>query len=128
MKRAGFILALVGSVAATFAAPVDYGRDVKPIFAEHCYRCHGPDRLGTANGVPLLHEASDPANNIVAGTARFDAPTIRTVLGAGKGRMPAFPHLTPQDVDALVTFLTAAPGGRVAISVATKTSRKSAKS
>jgi quinoprotein glucose dehydrogenase len=34
------------------------------------------------------------------------------VLGAGKGRMPAFPHLTPADVDALVAFLTATPGAR----------------
>jgi mono/diheme cytochrome c family protein len=30
---------LVGSVAT--AAPVDYLREVKPVFAEHCSRCHG---------------------------------------------------------------------------------------
>ena len=41
MKLARFTLALVGSGAAALAAPVDYGREVKPIFAEHCYRCHG---------------------------------------------------------------------------------------
>jgi quinoprotein glucose dehydrogenase len=82
------------------------------LYQQNCQSCHGPDRLGTANGVPLLHEAADPANNIVAGTARFDAAAIRTVVNAGKGRMPAFPHLTPQDVDALVAFITAAPGGR----------------
>jgi len=26
------------------AADVDYARDIKPIFAEHCYQCHGPDK------------------------------------------------------------------------------------
>jgi mono/diheme cytochrome c family protein len=41
MKLARFILALAGSAAAALAAPVDYLREVKPIFAEHCYRCHG---------------------------------------------------------------------------------------
>jgi mono/diheme cytochrome c family protein len=32
----------IGLVAASAAAaPVDYTREVKPLFAEHCYRCHG---------------------------------------------------------------------------------------
>ena len=81
------------------------------LYQQNCQSCHGPDRLGTANGVPLLHEVADPANNIAAGAPRFDAAAIRAVVNAGKGRMPAFPHLTPQDVDALVAFLTAT-GGR----------------
>jgi mono/diheme cytochrome c family protein len=35
-------LALLCLMAATAAAaPVDYPRDVKPLLAEHCYRCHG---------------------------------------------------------------------------------------
>jgi hypothetical protein len=32
-------LSLAGSLAQ--AATVDYIREVKPILAEHCYRCHG---------------------------------------------------------------------------------------
>ena len=52
--------------------------------------------------MPLVHAAADPANNIAAGAPRFDAAAIRAVVGAGKGRMPAFPHLTTADVDALV--------------------------
>jgi quinoprotein glucose dehydrogenase len=81
------------------------------LYQQNCQSCHGPDRLGTANGVPLLQATADPANNIAAGAPRFDATAIRAVVNAGKGRMPAFPHLTPQDVDALVAFLTAT-GGR----------------
>lgn len=30
-------------VASLHAAPVDFARDVQPLFAEHCLECHGPD-------------------------------------------------------------------------------------
>ncbi|HSI35131.1 MAG TPA: DUF1549 domain-containing protein, partial [Tepidisphaeraceae bacterium] len=29
---------------ATNAGPVDFDRDVRPILAQHCYECHGPDK------------------------------------------------------------------------------------
>ncbi len=83
----------------------------RAVFQEQCQTCHGPDRMGTANGVPLVYTAADPANKIAAGAPRFEAAAIRAVVGAGKGRMPAFPHLSTADLDALVTFLTTAPGG-----------------
>jgi len=82
------------------------------LYQQNCQSCHGPDRLGTDGGVPLLHTVADPANNIAPGAPRFDASAIRAAVTAGKGRMPAFPHLTPADVENLVTFLTTAPGGR----------------
>jgi mono/diheme cytochrome c family protein len=42
MKLSFLCLALaVPVVSARAAAPVDYVRDVKPVFAEHCYGCHG---------------------------------------------------------------------------------------
>ena len=60
----------------------------------------------------LVHATADPAKNIQAGSPRFDAAAVRTVIAGGKGRMPAFPHLTAADVDALVALLTMPPGGR----------------
>jgi quinoprotein glucose dehydrogenase len=80
------------------------------VFQQNCQTCHGPDRLGTANGVPLVYAAADPPNNIAAGAPRFDAGAIRAVVSAGKGRMPAFAHLPTADVDALVSFLTSGRG------------------
>lgn len=32
--------------SAACAAPVDYGRDVRPILSDKCYHCHGPDESG----------------------------------------------------------------------------------
>jgi mono/diheme cytochrome c family protein len=29
---------------AQLAAQVDFARDVRPIFREHCFSCHGPDQ------------------------------------------------------------------------------------
>ncbi len=81
------------------------------VYQQSCQACHGPERQGTETGVPLVHLAADPANNVAAGAPRFDAAAIRTVLATGKGRMPSFPHLAAADVDALVAFLTSA-GGR----------------
>ena len=95
--------------AAAAVPPVPPGQ---PVYQQNCQVCHGADRLGTDTGVPLVYAAADPANNIVAGAPRFDAATIRAVLATGKGRMPAFPHLSAADVDNLVAFLTAPPGGR----------------
>ena len=75
------------------------------VYQQNCQTCHGADRLGVDSSGPALLEN---------GSLRFDAAAIRAVVGAGKGRMPAQPHLTTSDVDNLVTFLTAptfAPGG-----------------
>jgi quinoprotein glucose dehydrogenase len=82
------------------------------LYQQHCQACHGADRLGTENGVPLVHAAADPASNIAAGAPRFDAAAIRAVVGAGKGRMPGFPHLTNADIETLVTFLTTTSAAR----------------
>ena len=73
------------------------------VYQQNCQMCHGADRLGTENGGPAL---------IDAGASRFDTAAIRAAVGAGKGRMPAMPHLTSVDVDNLVTYLTTPPGGR----------------
>ena len=63
------------------------------VYQQNCQTCHGVNRQGTDTGVPLVHAAADPANNIAAGAPRFDAAAIRAVLATGKNRMPPFPHL-----------------------------------
>jgi quinoprotein glucose dehydrogenase len=72
------------------------------VYRENCQSCHGADRLGTDGGGPPLVDAGAPL---------FDAAAIRAVVGAGKGRMPALPHLSNADIDSLATYLTATPGG-----------------
>src|SRR5688572_18861049 len=43
MLRIG-LLYLMTSAAALPAAPIDFVRDVQPIFRQHCYECHGAEK------------------------------------------------------------------------------------
>lgn len=45
-------VSLVGHAAAS-AAPVDFQRDVQPLFAEHCAECHGVDAANRKSGLRL---------------------------------------------------------------------------
>jgi len=61
-----FIAIVLAAASALAAAPIDYLRDVKPIFLENCYRCHGASqqkgelRLDTA-ALALKGGESGPA-------------------------------------------------------------------
>jgi quinoprotein glucose dehydrogenase len=92
------------------ATPGRGGSAGQLIYRQHCQQCHGADRLGTGEGVPLVYATADPANNIAAGAARFDAAAIRAILETGRGRMPPFPHLSAADVDIVTRYLSAGPG------------------
>jgi quinoprotein glucose dehydrogenase len=70
------------------------------VYQTNCVACHGPDRAGTPNGVTL-----------VGVSTRLSAEEIRSTITNGKGRMPPLPHLSAADVDAVVTFVTAADAG-----------------
>src|SRR5262245_5459452 len=69
---AGFILA--ASVAAHAAdQPVDFGRQIRPILANNCLKCHGPDAAERKAGLRLdvreaaLGEAESGEHAIVPG-------------------------------------------------------------
>src|SRR5262245_11915179 len=44
MRRFAFcFLTVILSATSSLAAP-DFGRDIQPIFARHCYECHGQEK------------------------------------------------------------------------------------
>ena len=70
------------------------------VYQRECQACHGENRSG-----------SDSSPSLAGVTARLDAAVLRSTIVRGKGRMPAFPHLTDTELETLLTYLgTPAPG------------------
>src|SRR5262249_55478114 len=53
---------------ARSTTPVRYGRDIRPLLADHCFKCHGPDagarraelRLDQAESATAAHDGGTP--------------------------------------------------------------------
>jgi mono/diheme cytochrome c family protein len=63
--------------------PVDYARDVKPIFKQHCYRCHGASQQKggmRADTVAFLREGGDVGPAFKAGNSA-ESLMIQAILG-----------------------------------------------
>jgi hypothetical protein len=110
---AGLFTALVGAAAAppkaTPLAPVRvrYNRDVRPILAENCFTCHGPDSAARKAGLRLDKFAEATMDRgghapIVKGKPEA-SELIRRVTGQGPIMPPAPGHqrLTPQQISVL---------------------------
>jgi quinoprotein glucose dehydrogenase len=72
------------------------------VYQRDCASCHGPNRAGT-----------DAAPSLAGVAERFDEAALRSTVTSGKGRMPAFPHLTDVEMAELLVHLrTPVPGPR----------------
>lgn len=82
----------IGSVAGEVAAAagIDFAEDIRPIFAEHCFRCHGPD------------EAARKADLRLDVRVTYDQGPLRDQLfdiTGGHERSALFRRITSQDPD-----------------------------
>lgn len=75
--------------------PAEQGRD---IYARACASCHGAERQGAPPVVPPLVDLT---------TSRQAA---EAVIREGRNSMPAFGHLRPAEVSALLAYLAVRPG------------------
>ena len=93
---------------------VDYNRDIRPILAETCYKCHGPDgkqrqadlRLDIESVVGRRLESGDTA--IVAGSASRSAVVLRIHSKDPDLRMPppdSGKVLAPQQVELITRWI-----------------------
>jgi mono/diheme cytochrome c family protein len=95
------IVALVGLASPAWSAErvepaqgakLDFNRDVKPILAEHCIKCHGPDEaeggLNLADRASAVKELESGAKAVVAGRSA-ESELIKRVMSAdAEVRMP----------------------------------------
>src|SRR5581483_2268822 len=101
-RRAWFPLFLAGLVGllpapAAAAAPlpktVDFNRDIRPILADNCYACHGPDKAKRKAGLRLdtregLFSAKGDVTTITPGKADKSELFLRITTADKYVRMP----------------------------------------
>ncbi|MDE0826563.1 MAG: PSD1 and planctomycete cytochrome C domain-containing protein [Akkermansiaceae bacterium] len=68
--RCSFIIIASVSVLGASAEPLSYNRDIRPILAENCFACHGPDKAAREAKLRLdLREVAIKKEAIVPGDA-----------------------------------------------------------
>src|SRR5262245_26629883 len=113
-----FILLIFFIVAirtrAANPAEVDYNRDVRPIFSENCYACHGPDQNKRKAGLRLdrkedaFAELKSGNHAIVAGDLAQSKLIERITSRDDDEQMPppkTGKHLTPEQIDLLTRWI-----------------------
>jgi len=91
------LLALAAVSSAVLAgAPVDYLRDVKPIFTEHCVRCHGSSkeeatlRMDTAEAMKL----GGDSGSVVKRRSNSESLLLQVIEGT-HADIPSMPYKKP---------------------------------
>ncbi|HTU90738.1 MAG TPA: c-type cytochrome domain-containing protein, partial [Gemmataceae bacterium] len=109
--RLSLAVALVSSAALNAdEAKINFGRDIRPILADNCFACHGPDvnqrkaklRLDTCTGA--LAELRSGGHAIVPGKPDDSALIERITDENPSRRMPpkkSGKNLTPAQIDLL---------------------------
>ena len=110
MKAARFPLLAVAFNCTVSAEPVDYVREVRPIFEKHCTECHGAKKQKSGLRLDVKAAAmkggDEHAPNIIAGKSK-ESPLIQFVVSEDKDeRMPPKgERLTPEEVAMLTRWI-----------------------
>jgi len=103
------VLFVRASLASAEAPPVDYSRDIKPILANSCYACHGPDDKARKAKLRLDVREEAVKSAIVPGSAdkspivqRMLSHDVEEVMPPPKSKKPA---ITPAQVATLKVWI-----------------------
>src|SRR5262247_3284853 len=98
LGRLAGLLAAIGAHPCLFAADrtIEFNRDIRPILADKCFRCHGTD--ATAKGVPLRLDNEAAATMSLGDNKRAIVPgkpeaseLVRRITATDESfRMPPF--------------------------------------
>ena len=103
LLAATLVVCLASARAARAETPIDFGRDIRPILADNCFACHGPDENKREGGLRLdqkqgaVAEADSGSQAIVPGDVDSSELYARLVTDDGDLRMP------PADSNKIVT-------------------------
>lgn len=93
------------------AADIEYNRDIRPILADNCFACHGPDSAARKAGLRLdVREEAIKAKAIIPGKASESALIVRTHSTDSDELMPpprSRKKLTPAQKELLTRWISA---------------------
>ena len=110
MSNAIVLVTFLTSVSATEEGLVTFNRDVRPILAEHCWQCHGPDEQARQSGLRLdiRDQALQPADSGVAAVVPNDShrsELVRRIVADDSDiRMPPAEFNKPLSSTQIVTL------------------------
>lgn len=88
-----FFLVFTISLAVASAGPVDFVRDVQPIFQKHCYKCHGAKKQKSELRLDIKERAFKGGDAhgqaIIPGVARESPLTLLVTSEDKDERMPS---------------------------------------
>jgi hypothetical protein len=101
--------AILLTITSASAAPVDFVRDVRPIFEKHCYECHGTKKQKSGLRLDIKSEAlkggDKHAPDIVAGKSA-DSALIKLITTTDDDEvMPPKGKLPATDIDILTRWI-----------------------
>ncbi len=104
----GLILALslLGTVQAE---TVDFDREIRPIFAEHCAECHGGVKkkggISVMNRAHMFAPAESGNTPITPGNAEESELIFRVATSDSNDRMPPKEPLAPEEIERLTKWI-----------------------
>src|SRR4051812_44946891 len=103
--RHSWIAVVLLAAPARAAEPVDYARDVKPIFAAHCASCHGPAKQKADLRLDLYARIKRGGNSgpAIAPNRSADSLLIQAVTGSKPDvtKMPPKGTVPPEQIAVL---------------------------
>lgn len=105
-----FVCALAFLFEARGASGVDFNREVRPIFSEHCFACHGPDEGKRKAGLRLdleesaFKELKSGERAIVPGDLKRSSVIARITTGDTDDLMPPEKHGKPLSKEQIETL------------------------
>jgi hypothetical protein len=97
------------AITATTRPPVSYGRDIRPILSDKCYRCHGPDGKSRQAELRLDTREGLATKVVIAGKPEKSELVTRIFSDDDDERMPPPDSkltLTPEQKDLLRRWIS----------------------
>jgi hypothetical protein len=103
-------IALLALAAPALAAPIDFDRDIRPIFAQHCYECHGTDKAKGGlrlNDPKIALSELKSGNHAIVPNDPAKSELLRRVKSADPDEYmpPKGERLTPDQIEKLQQWI-----------------------